>query len=147
MRAPGLHAVVSISRLSAMTGVTPRALRHYEEMGLIRLHRAAHGCWTRGFKWLGRAISQLSPWLTRIEIHPRAKLGEGIAGWVAQRAAFRRAGLLRVSDLDELFAATETLGHVKYLSGKRLAILSNGGGLGSFGAHSVESRGEEKKGG
>jgi DNA-binding transcriptional MerR regulator len=43
MRAPGLHAVVSISRLSAMTGVTPRALRHYEEMGLIRPHRAAHG--------------------------------------------------------------------------------------------------------
>ncbi|HEY7229378.1 MAG TPA: bifunctional acetate--CoA ligase family protein/GNAT family N-acetyltransferase [Pseudolabrys sp.] len=45
-------------------------------------------------------------------------------------AAFRRAGLLRVSDLDELFAATETLGHVKYLGGKRLAILTNGGGIG-----------------
>lgn len=43
MAASGLHAVVSISRLSAMTGVTPRALRHYEEMGLIRPHRAAHG--------------------------------------------------------------------------------------------------------
>jgi acetyltransferase len=45
-------------------------------------------------------------------------------------AAFRRAGLLRVSDLDELFAATETLSHVKSLSGKRLAILTNGGGIG-----------------
>ena len=45
-------------------------------------------------------------------------------------AAFRRAGLLRVSDLDELFAATETLGHVKSLSGKRLAVLTNGGGIG-----------------
>ncbi len=45
-------------------------------------------------------------------------------------AAFRRAGLLRVLDLDELFAAAETLGHVKPFSGKRLAILTNGGGIG-----------------
>ena len=45
-------------------------------------------------------------------------------------AAFRRAGLLRVLDLDELFAAAETLGHLSRLSGKRLAILTNGGGVG-----------------
>ncbi len=45
-------------------------------------------------------------------------------------AAFRRAGLLRVLDLDELFAAAETLGHLTALSGKRLAILTNGGGIG-----------------
>lgn len=43
MAASGLHAVVSISRLSAMTGVTPRALRHYEAVGLIRPHRTARG--------------------------------------------------------------------------------------------------------
>ncbi len=45
-------------------------------------------------------------------------------------AAFRRAGLLRVLDLDELFAAAETLGHLTSLAGKRLAILTNGGGVG-----------------
>ncbi len=45
-------------------------------------------------------------------------------------AAFRRAGLLRVLDLDELFAAAETLGSIRRLSGKRLAILTNGGGVG-----------------
>ena len=45
-------------------------------------------------------------------------------------AAFRRAGLLRVLDLDELFAAAETLGHLTTLPGKRLAILTNGGGIG-----------------
>jgi acetyltransferase len=45
-------------------------------------------------------------------------------------AAFRRAGLLRVLDLEELFAATETLGRVKQSIGKRLAILTNGGGIG-----------------
>ena len=45
-------------------------------------------------------------------------------------AAFRRAGLLRVLDLDELFAAAETLGRQKPFPGKRLAILTNGGGVG-----------------
>jgi acetyltransferase len=45
-------------------------------------------------------------------------------------AAFRRAGLLRVFDLDELFAAAETLGRLRPFPGKRLAILTNGGGIG-----------------
>jgi acetyltransferase len=45
-------------------------------------------------------------------------------------AAFRRAGLLRVFDLGELFDAAETLGRVQAVSGKRLAILTNGGGIG-----------------
>jgi acetyltransferase len=45
-------------------------------------------------------------------------------------AAFRRAGLLRVMDLGELFNATETLGRLTGPVGKRLAILTNGGGIG-----------------
>ncbi|MFC1456652.1 bifunctional acetate--CoA ligase family protein/GNAT family N-acetyltransferase [Microvirga arabica] len=45
-------------------------------------------------------------------------------------AAFRRAGLLRVLDLDQLFAAAETLGRQKPFPGNRLAVLTNGGGIG-----------------
>jgi acetyltransferase len=45
-------------------------------------------------------------------------------------AAFRRAGLLRVLDMNELFEAAETLGHPQTLHGHRLAIITNGGGLG-----------------
>ena len=45
-------------------------------------------------------------------------------------AAFRRAGVLRVSDLRELFDCAETLGRVEPPPGKRLAILTNGGGIG-----------------
>ncbi len=45
-------------------------------------------------------------------------------------AAFRRAGILRVSDLRELFDCAETLGRVELPPGKRLAILTNGGGIG-----------------
>ncbi|ABV36687.1 GCN5-related N-acetyltransferase [Shewanella sediminis HAW-EB3] len=43
-------------------------------------------------------------------------------------AAFRRAGMLRVNDLIELFAAVETLAHSSPLLGERLAIVTNGGG-------------------
>ncbi|KFZ38461.1 protein acetyltransferase [Shewanella mangrovi] len=43
-------------------------------------------------------------------------------------AAFRRAGMLRVTDLVELFAALESLAHLNPLHGERLCILSNGGG-------------------
>jgi len=45
-------------------------------------------------------------------------------------AAFRRAGILRVSDLRELFDCAETLGRVESPPGKRLAIVTNGGGIG-----------------
>ena len=45
-------------------------------------------------------------------------------------AALRRAGLLRVDDLEELFEAAETLGRLRPYFGKRLAILTNGGGVG-----------------
>jgi acetyltransferase len=45
-------------------------------------------------------------------------------------AAFRRAGVLRVQDLGELFDCAETLGRLGSPPGKRLAILTNGGGIG-----------------
>jgi len=43
-------------------------------------------------------------------------------------AAFRRAGMLRVSTTRELFDAAQTLARMKPLLGERLAIVSNGGG-------------------
>ena len=45
-------------------------------------------------------------------------------------AAFRRAGLLRVHDMTEMFDAVETLALVRPQQGERLAILTNGGGPG-----------------
>ncbi len=45
-------------------------------------------------------------------------------------AAFRRAGMLRVYDVDELFDAVATLAAPPIGGGDRLAILTNGGGLG-----------------
>ena len=45
-------------------------------------------------------------------------------------AAFRRAGMLRVFALEELFDAVETLALGRRPAGDRLAIVTNGGGMG-----------------
>lgn len=45
-------------------------------------------------------------------------------------AAFRRAGLVRAYDVADLFAAAETLGRQSPFDGDRVAILTNGGGIG-----------------
>ena len=48
----------------------------------------------------------------------------------AVSAAFRRAGLVRVGELEELFAAAETLASAKPVEGNELLIITNGGGAG-----------------
>lgn len=45
-------------------------------------------------------------------------------------AAIRRAGMLRVYGIDDLFTAVETLANARPVSGRRLVILTNGGGTG-----------------
>lgn len=56
-------------------------------------------------------------------------------------AAFRRAGMLRVGTLDELFAAAETLSSGIKVTGDRLAIMTNGGGLGVLACDALAERG------
>ena len=57
-------------------------------------------------------------------------------------AAFRRAGLLRVGELSELFGATEILSRVQRVRGERLCIVSNGGGVGVMATDElIEQRG------
>jgi acetyltransferase len=48
----------------------------------------------------------------------------------AYNAIFRRAGILRVKELPELFDAAEILSQAPALTGERLAIVTNGGGAG-----------------
>ncbi len=52
-------------------------------------------------------------------------------------AVFQRAGMLRVFDLDELFEAVETLAVARPPGGDRLAILTNGGGIGILAADAL----------
>ena len=50
----------------------------YPGLHALVLHRFAHACWHAGFKWLGRFVSNFSRWMTGIEIHPAAKIGERV---------------------------------------------------------------------
>lgn len=53
-------------------------------------------------------------------------------------AAFRRSGLVRVNNLDDLFAASAVVSGHYQLSGPRLAILGNGGGIGVLAVDELE---------
>ena len=57
---------------------TWEVLTCYPGLHALVLHRPAHWFWTHGLKWLGRFISHVSRWLTGIEIHPGAKIGERV---------------------------------------------------------------------
>ncbi len=50
----------------------------YPGLHALVMHRVAHRCWNLGLHWLGRFISHVSRWLTGIEIHPAARIGERV---------------------------------------------------------------------
>jgi serine O-acetyltransferase len=56
---------------------TLEVLLLYPGLHAIWLHRVAHAFWRNGFQLLGRLVSNLSRWLTGIEIHPGATIGPG----------------------------------------------------------------------
>lgn len=57
---------------------TWEVLTCYPGLHAVIFHRRAHWCWNHGFKWLGRFISHMARFLTGIEIHPGAVLGERV---------------------------------------------------------------------
>ena len=89
------------------------------------------------FMSAARAAARVKPVIViKSGTHPRAAKAAAthtgaLAGVDAvYDAAFRRAGLLRVANIDELFDAAETLGRISSFNGNRLAIVTNGGGVG-----------------
>ncbi|MBQ0132487.1 MAG: serine O-acetyltransferase [Comamonas sp.] len=50
----------------------------YPGLHAIWWHIPAHWCWTHRLKWLGRFTSHIGRWLTGIEIHPGATIGERV---------------------------------------------------------------------
>ncbi|HYP58621.1 MAG TPA: bifunctional acetate--CoA ligase family protein/GNAT family N-acetyltransferase [Beijerinckia sp.] len=90
----------------------------------------------RKFMSAARAAARIKPVVViKPGRHDHVADGETHTGVLATSdavydSAFRRAGLLRVLDLDELFAAAETLGRQRPFSGKRLALLTNDAGIG-----------------
>jgi len=50
----------------------------YPGLHAIWWHIPAHWCWTHNLKWLGRFTSHIGRWLTGIEIHPGAIIGQRV---------------------------------------------------------------------
>jgi len=57
---------------------TWEVLTCYPGLHAVVLHRRAHWFWIHGFKWSGRFVSHIGRWLTGIEIHPGARIGERV---------------------------------------------------------------------
>lgn len=88
-----------------------------------------------------KPVLVLKPWQMLTGKTGLTHAGLIVTGDRAHDAAFHRAGLLRVNDLDELFAAAETLGRTRPLAGGRLALVSNGAGLAALAASRVRQLG------
>lgn len=56
---------------------TASVLFNYPGLHAVWWHRVDHWLWQRGRKGLARFLSQLTRWLTGIEIHPGAVIGNG----------------------------------------------------------------------
>jgi serine O-acetyltransferase len=50
----------------------------YPGFHALLLHRGSHWLWQRDLRWLARFVSLFSRWLTGIEIHPGATIGDGV---------------------------------------------------------------------
>ncbi len=57
---------------------TWEVLTCYPGFHALALHRFVQACWRFGFRWLGRLVSYFLRWMTGIEIHPAAKIGERV---------------------------------------------------------------------
>jgi len=62
---------------------------------------------------------------------------------IASDALFRQAGMIRVNTLEELFAVATVLSHQPVPRGRRVAIVTNGGGPGILAADACEQHGLE----
>ena len=47
----------------------------YPGFQAVLFHKIAHACWRRGWRLVGRWLSQFARWFTGIEIHPGASIG------------------------------------------------------------------------
>jgi acetyltransferase len=112
---------------------------------LLYAEGIAHG---RKFMSAARAASRLKPVLvlkagrSQAGAHAAASHTVMLAG--SDRvydAAFRRAGMLRVSTMAELFDAAETLALTGAQNGERLAILTNGGAAGVLATDALAAQG------
>ena len=95
----------------------------YPGLHAIVMHRWSHWCWTHGLKWLGRFVSHIARWLTGIEIHPGAKIGERV--FIDHGMGVVIGETAEIGDDCTLYHGV-TLGGVSWNKGKRHPTLGKG---------------------
>jgi len=112
---------------------------------LLYVEGITHG---RKFMSAARAAARIKPVLVLKAGHSTAgaKAAASHTGMLAgsdavHQAAFRRAGMLRVGTMAELFDAAETLALTREQQGDRLAIVTNGGGAGVLATDALAAAG------
>jgi serine O-acetyltransferase len=70
--------IASIMERDPAARSTWEVITCYPGLHAIVVHRCAHWCWLRGFRWFGRFVSHIGRGLTGIEIHPGAKIGRRV---------------------------------------------------------------------
>ncbi len=94
----------------------------YPGVHAILFHRASHGLWNIGLKWLARMLSNIARLLTGIEIHPGARIGRrffidhGMGVVIGETAV--------IGDDCTLYHGV-TLGGTSWQKGKRHPTLAN----------------------
>lgn len=94
----------------------------YPGVHAIALHRLAHALWVRGWRYLPRWISFFSRWLTHVDIHPGAHIGQR---FFIDHGAGTVIGETAVVGDDVTLYHGVTLGGISWNTGKRHPTLGS----------------------
>ena len=94
----------------------------YPGVQAIALHRLAHALWRRGWRYGPRSISFLSRWLTNVDIHPGASIGQRF--FIDHGAGVVIGETAEIGDDVTLYHGV-TLGGTTWSAGKRHPTLGN----------------------
>jgi serine O-acetyltransferase len=101
---------------------TWEVLTCYPGLQAVWAHRFSHWLWTHGLYWLARVNSNLSRWLTGIEIHPGSKIGRRL--FIDHGMGVVIGETAEIGDDCTLYHGV-TLGGVSWNKGKRHPTLGN----------------------
>lgn len=95
----------------------------YPGFHALTLHIVAHALWKKEWKWLARAVSHFSRWITGIEIHPGAKIGHRV--FIDHGMGIVIGETAEIGDDCTLYHGV-TLGGTTWQKGKRHPTLGKG---------------------
>jgi serine O-acetyltransferase len=101
---------------------TFEVLTTYPGVHAVLHHRLSHALWLAGLKWPARMLSALSRWLTGIEIHPAARIGDSF--FVDHGMGVVVGETAEIGDDCTLYHGV-TLGGTSWEKGKRHPTLGN----------------------